>query len=156
MAKSLDDIFFNDKSFSFSGWILPNGFVIPKSENLYNHRLIVENFINGVRDYDFKRYILLCDLYNSYQKHYMVNGDIQDSFAVEILGWIQVNNKNVTYRGEKWQDKIIYPLFSINKMKYNIFDNFTCQNSKFLDLYDNIDEIMQPYFEKKKILEIKK
>lgn len=96
----LNDILYSSKSPDFRGWVLPNGqllstFVAPIIINdrvRQDHGIIAKLFISGLESYDKEAYNRMKFLYDEYCKKNQDAYDIYESFAVEVLGWIQVSS----------------------------------------------------------------
>lgn len=150
------DTITNEKN-NFRCWVLPNGNIYSQSANhnqILNHGMLVEIFFEGLKEFDEKLYTVMIDLYQKYRENVSQDANVEESFAVEVLGWMQVSSNNmykyVAYRGENWQDKLLWPLFTNYDFKFLISNNKYCQDSKFFQLYDHIDEIIDLGLQKSK------
>ncbi len=156
IQKFLDDIQNKSASSNFRGWVLPNGILLSQytdKEKRQDHSSLVKIFMAGVEEYDTDLYNRLKDIYQQYLAMYgMKSGDLDESFAVEALGWMQVSvfgRRNILYRGERWQDRILTPFFVEHNFSYELSNRGRCYTVEFETLYDNIDEIMKLGLKKK-------
>lgn len=159
--KEIIDSFLNDitnkqGSENFRGWVLPNGELLSQySESgkidggtRQDHSSLFKTFMAGLEDYDIDAYDRISALYEEYLDGYgMKNADFSESFAVEVLGWMQINicgYKTILYQGERWQDRILRPFLVDYGFKYHIRNAKGNYNTNGLDtLYDHINEILE-------------
>ena len=102
----------------------------------------------GLEDYDIDAFDRIYALYEEYLDSYGMKGvDFSESFAVEVLGWMQINicgYKIILYQGERWQDRILRPFLVDYGFKYHIRNAKGNYNTNGLDtLYDHINEILE-------------
>ena len=136
---------------NFRGWLLPNGQLlseyVSESGNRQDHSRLVELFMNGLEKYDKDAYDKMRALYYKYCKSYGVTrADLDESFAVEVLGWIQIahfGRKKLVYRGERWQDKLVRPFLVDYGFTYEIANFGRSYEDEFMSLFDNINEIIE-------------
>ncbi len=148
----LSDMFNVAPDRSFRGWILPNGklmsqFNISEMGGRQDHGNLIKLFINSLKEYDASLYEKLINTYNEYlQNNYGSRGyyDIHESFAVEVLGWMQVSyqaQRKIIAQGTNWQNKFLRPFFTDYGFALEIRPNKGYIN---LDIaYDNIMEIIK-------------
>lgn len=146
-SKYQKDIFNNTVDKDFRGWILPTGQILTQyfDGKRQDHGELARLFFKGLEMFDKSAYSKMMELYNQYRGNKYISRDIQESFAVEVLGWIQVSEcgkKRVITCGERWQDKFIDPFIRYYDFDLEISDRAKCEYEKFLDLYNNIYEIM--------------
>ena len=80
-----------------------------------------------------------------------MSSDLDESFAVETLGWMQIahfGRKNIVYRGERWQDRLLRPFLVDYGFRYEIANSGKSYELEFASLYDHIDEIIRLGLEK--------
>lgn len=98
-------------------------------------------------EYDNSAYVKMLEMYSKYQQTYGVRGDLFESFAVEVLGWMQVNvygRKTIMYKGERLQDRLLSPFFTDYGFRYQISSTPGRYNvNEFDTLYNNINEIIE-------------
>lgn len=162
-AKRVIDKFMNDITNkqinqNFRGWVLPNGLLISQynetteaymssSPRRQDHSSLIKTFMAGLEDFDKDAYDRIQSLYSGYLNLYgLRSGDIDETFAVERLGWMQVSvcgTKVIAYRAERWQDRILRPFFMDYGFKYIVQDKGRSYEMEFAHLYDHMDEIME-------------
>ncbi len=159
--KEIIDSFLNDitnkqGSENFRGWVLPNGELLSQYSEIgkieggtrQDHSSLFKTFMAGLEDYDIDAYDRIYALYEEYLDSYGMKGaDFSESFAVEVLGWMQINicgYKTILYQGERWQDRILRPFLVDYGFKYHIRNAKGNYNTNGLDtLYDHINEILE-------------
>lgn len=156
----MKDILDKGTSASFRGWLLPNGQLLSQYNDTtggqskrQDHSKLIELFINGLKDYSPEDYAKIKMLYESYQQSMLV-GDAYESFAVEVLGWIQISHfgrMRLVYRGERWQDSLVRPFLTDYGFNYEISNGAICYHDEFSHLFDHVEEIIELGLEKKYI-----
>lgn len=156
--KFMSDITNKQINQNFRGWVLPNGLLISQynettdaymggSPRRQDHSSLIKTFMAGLEEYDKEAYDRMQKLYVDYLNLYRVrNGDFDETFAVECLGWMQVSvcgTKVIAYRAERWQDRILRPFFMDYGFKYIVQDKGRSYEMEFAHLYDHMDEIME-------------
>ncbi len=154
----MKDILDKGASASFRGWLLPNGQLLSQYNDTtgdqskrQDHSKLIELFISGLKDYSPEDYAKIKILYENYQQSMLV-GDAYESFAVEVLGWIQISHfgrMRLVYRGERWQDSLIRPFLIDYGFNYEISNGAICYHDEFSHLFDHIEEIIELGLEKK-------
>lgn len=155
--KFMSDITNKQINQNFRGWVLPNGLLISQynettdaymggSPRRQDHSSLIKTFMAGLEEYDKEAYDRMQKLYVDYLNLYRLrNGDFDETFAVECLGWMQVSvcgTKVIAYRAERWQDRILRPFFMDYGFKYIVQDKGRSYEMEFAHLYDHMDEIM--------------
>lgn len=151
----ISDVLLRRNSYEYKGWILPNGQVVGIHPST-SHSDYVKIFMEGLKDYDIKTYNRVMNLYDLYQED-NIYSDIQESFAVEILGWVQVSpyaRKLIICKAEHFQDKLIADLLNNHGYNYVVCNRY--QKTYHLDCYDDIDIIMEYGQKKSKKLTLNK
>ena len=156
--KFMSDITNKQINQNFRGWVLPNGLLISQynetteaymssSPRRQDHSSLIKTFMAGLEDFDKDAYERVQSLYSGYLNLYgLRSGDIDETFAVERLGWMQVSvcgTKVIAYRAERWQDRILRPFFMDYGFKYIVQDKGRSYEMEFAHLYDHMDEIME-------------
>lgn len=152
----LSDITKKQGSENFRGWVLPNGELLSQYSEIgkieggtrQDHSSLFKTFMAGLEDYDIDAFDRIYALYEEYLDSYGMKGvDFSESFAVEVLGWMQINicgYKIILYQGERWQDRILRPFLVDYGFKYHIRNAKGNYNTNGLDtLYDHINEILE-------------
>ena len=152
----LSDITKKQGSENFRGWVLPNGELLSQYSEIgkieggtrQDHSSLFKTFMAGLEDYDIDAFDRIYALYEEYLDRYGMKGvDFSESFAVEVLGWMQINicgYKIILYQGERWQDRILRPFLVDYGFKYHIRNAKGNYNTNGLDtLYDHINEILE-------------
>ena len=152
----LSDITKKKGSENFRGWVLPNGELLSQYSEIgkieggtrQDHSSLFKTFMAGLEDYDIDAFDRIYALYEEYLDSYGMKGvDFSESFAVEVLGWMQINicgYKIILYQGERWQDRILRPFLVDYGFKYHIRNAKGNYNTNGLDtLYDHINEILE-------------
>ena len=152
----LSDITNKQGSENFRGWVLPNGELLSQYSEIgkieggtrQDHSSLFKTFMAGLEDYDIDAFDRIYALYEKYLDSYGMKGvDFSESFAVEVLGWMQINicgYKTILYQGERWQDRILRPFLVDYGFKYHIRNAKGNYNTNGLDtLYDHINEILE-------------
>lgn len=139
---------------SFRGWILPNGELVSQYDDKaaggygrQDHGSLFRTFMDGLKEYDIDSFNRMSAKYEEYQRVCGVNGDIGESFATEVLGWMQVNvsgQRVILYQGERWQDRLIRPFLMDYGFNYQICPNQDrYATSEFDNLCDHFGEILE-------------
>ena len=152
----LSDITKKQGSENCRGWVLPNGELLSQYSEIgkieggtrQDHSSLFKTFMAGLEDYDIDAFDRIYALYEEYLDSYGMKGvDFSESFAVEVLGWMQINicgYKIILYQGERWQDRILRPFLVDYGFKYHIRNAKGNYNTNGLDtLYDHINEILE-------------
>lgn len=150
----MKDITSKSGNSSFRGWILPNGELISQYDDgiaggigRQDHGSLFRTFMNGLRKYDIDSFRRMNAKYGEYKRVCDVTGDIGESFATEVLGWMQVNvcgQKAILYQGERWQDRLIRPFLVDYGFNYMICPNKDRFGTiEFDNLYEHFGEILE-------------
>ncbi len=160
VEKFLSDIRKNAGSKSFRGWMLPNGELLSQYVDTtvglgvrQDHARLFKVFFTGLEKYNKDAYDSMRRLYDDYlKKHGFSSGDWDESFAVEVLGWMQIahnGSMRILYRGERWQDRLLRPFLVDYGFRYEISDFGDCHYIEYMDIYNHIDEIISLGLEQK-------
>lgn len=139
---------------SFRGWILPNGELVSQYDDKaaggygrQDHGSLFRTFMDGLKEYDIDSFNRMSAKYEEYQRVCDVTADIRESFATEVLGWMQVNvcgQRVILYQGERWQDRLIRPFLMDYGFNYQICPNQDrYATSEFDNLCDHFGEILE-------------
>ena len=157
----MNDILNKQMNPSFRGWVLPNGQLVSQfNDSIANngngrqdHSKLVKIFMSGLEEYDKDAHEKVTTLYREYvSAHGLAKADFDESFAVEVLGWVQISvvgRKMLACRGERWQDRIIRPFVIDYGFGIEISDFGRSYELEFAPLYDHINEIIELGLEKK-------
>lgn len=150
----MEDITSKSENSSFRGWILPNGELVSQYDDKVaggygrqDHGSLFRTFMNGLKEYDIDSFNRMSAKYEEYQRVCDVTADIRESFATEVLGWMQVNvcgQRVILYQGERWQDRLIRPFLMDYGFNYQICPNQDrYATSEFDNLCDHFGEILE-------------
>lgn len=162
VEKFLSDIRKTSRSGSFRGWMLPNGELLSQYVDTtlgsrgvrQDHAKLYKVFMAGLEKYNKDAFDKINNLYSKYLQDHGVSSsyDWDESFAVEILGWMQIAHNGalrILYRGERWQDRLLRPFLYDYGFGFEISDFGDCHYVEFMDLYNHIDEIILQGLEEK-------
>ncbi len=161
IEKFLSDIRSVNGSSSFRGWMLPNGELLSQYVDTtegtrgvrQDHAKLFKVFFAGLEKYNKDAYDVMKKLYDNYlAAHGFSSGDWDESFAVEVLGWMQIAHNGrmrILYRGERWQDRLLRPFLIDYGFNFEISDFGDCHYVEFMSIYDYIDEIISLGLEQK-------
>lgn len=161
IEKFLSDIRSVNGSSSFRGWMLPNGELLSQYVDTIegtrgvrqDHAKLFKVFFAGLEKYNKDAYDVMKKLYDNYlAAHGFSSGDWDESFAVEVLGWMQIAHNGrmrILYRGERWQDRLLRPFLIDYGFNFEISDFGDCHYVEFMGIYDHIDEIISLGLEQK-------
>lgn len=150
----MEDITSKSGNSSFRGWILPNGELVSQYDDKaaggygrQDHGSLFRTFMDGLKEYDIDSFNRMSAKYEEYQRVCDVTADIRESFATEVLGWMQVNvcgQRVILYQGERWQDRLIRPFLMDYGFNYQICPNQDrYATSEFDNLCDHFGEILE-------------
>lgn len=150
----MEDITSKSGNSSFRGWILPNGELVSQYDDKaaggygrQDHGSLFRTFMDGLKEYDIDSFNRMSAKYEEYQRVCDVTADIRESFATEVLGWMQVNvcgQRVILYQGERWQDRLIRPFLVDYGFNYQICPNQDrYATSEFDNLCDHFGEILE-------------
>ena len=118
-----------------------------------DHAKLFKVFFAGLEKYNKDAYDVMKKLYDNYlAAHGFSSGDWDESFAVEVLGWMQIAHNGrmrILYRGERWQDRLLRPFLIDYGFNFEISDFGDCHYVEFMSIYDYIDEIISLGLEQK-------
>lgn len=150
----MEDITSKSGNSSFRGWILTNGELVSQYDDKaaggygrQDHGSLFRTFMDGLKEYDIDSFNRMSAKYEEYQRVCDVTADIRESFATEVLGWMQVNvcgQRVILYQGERWQDRLIRPFLVDYGFNYQICPNQDrYATSEFDNLCDHFGEILE-------------
>lgn len=157
IQRFITEMFNKHANSGFRGWILPNGLLLSQYDDesivRQDHSKLIKLFMEGLEIFNKDLYDKMILLYSDYVLKNSNARDIYESFAVDVLGWIQISecgSRRLICVGERWQDKLISPFINEYGMELILRDNVgLSHSSSFGDIYGETEQIMQLGLEKK-------